>query len=322
MLEGNAETEIKRISLVTGGAGFLGTNLCIRLLEMGHEVICLDNFSTGNRSNIEKLMKDQYFHLVEGDVVDKHSFEKLDYIWHLACPASPPKYQANGYKTLLTSLMGTMNMLDLALSHKCKLLFTSTSEIYGDPLVTPQMENYWGNVNPIGPRSCYDEGKRCSETLIYEFRKLHPELKDNLKIVRIFNTYGPYMDINDGRVITNFIKCILENTPLTIYGDGSQTRSFCFVDDMIEGFVRMMMSNEIGPINIGNPYHEFTMNELKDCFCELLSVRDYPSITLPLPENDPRQRCPDISLAKSKLDWIPMINIKDGIKKTFEYFEK
>ena len=313
--------EDKKISLVTGGAGFLGTNLCIKLLELGHVVICLDNFSTGNMLNIQALMKNHNFILKKGDVTNKHGFTKLDYIWHLACPASPPKYQENGYKTLLTSLMGTMNMLDLALEHKCKLLFTSTSEVYGDPLVTPQTETYWGNVNPIGPRSCYDEGKRCSETLIYEFRKLHPEISNNLKIVRIFNTYGPYMDINDGRVITNFIKCILENNPLTIYGDGNQTRSFCFVDDMIDGFVKMMMSNEIGPINLGNPYHEFSMNQLKDCFCDLLSVRDYPSITMPLPENDPKQRCPDISLAKNKLDWVPNVNIKDGIKKTFEYFE-
>jgi len=310
----------KKISLVTGGAGFLGTNLCVRLLEMGHRVICFDNFSTGSISNIEKLMDNPFFILINGDVVDKHSFSKLDYIWHMACPASPPKYQSNGYKTLLTSLVGTMNMLELALTHKCKLLFTSTSEIYGDPLVTPQSETYWGNVNPVGPRSCYDEGKRCSETLIYEFRKLHPEIKNNLKIVRIFNTYGPYMDINDGRVITNFIKNIIDNKPITIYGDGTQTRSFCFVDDMIDGFVKMMLSNEVGPINLGNPHHEFTMNELKECFCEILGLSDYPSITLPLPENDPKQRCPDIRLAKSKLDWSPKIDIKDGIKKTLEYF--
>lgn len=310
----------KKTSLVTGGAGFLGTNLCIRLLEMGHRVICFDNFSTGYISNIEKLMDNPFFILINGDVIHKHSFNKLDYIWHLACPASPPKYQANGYKTLLTSLIGTMNMLELSLEHKCKLLFTSTSEIYGDPLVTPQTETYWGNVNPVGPRSCYDEGKRCSETLIYEFRKLHPEIKNNLKIVRIFNTYGPYMDINDGRVITNFIKNIIDNKPITIYGDGTQTRSFCFVDDMIDGFVKMMLSNEVGPINLGNPHHEFTMNELKECFCEILGLSDYPSITLPLPENDPKQRCPDIRLAKSKLDWSPKIDIKDGIKKTLEYF--
>lgn len=313
--------ENKKISLVTGGAGFLGTNLCIRLLKMGHKVICLDNFSTGSTSNIEKLMDNPFFMLVEGDVVHKHLFTKLDYIWHLACPASPPKYQANGYKTLLTSLIGTMNMLELALEHGCKLLFTSTSEIYGDPLISPQVETYWGNVNPVGPRSCYDEGKRCSETLIYEFRRLHPEIKYNLKIVRIFNTYGPYMDINDGRVITNFIKNIIERAPITIYGDGTQTRSFCFVDDMIDGFVKMMMSNEVGPINLGNPHHEFTMNELKECFCEILGLTDYPSISLPLPENDPRQRCPDISLAKSKLDWSPKIDIKDGIKRTYEYFK-
>jgi UDP-glucuronate decarboxylase len=310
----------KKISLVTGGAGFLGTNLCIKLLQLGHTVICLDDFSTGKMTNIKKLLDNRDFCIKTGDVIHKHSFPKLDYIWHLACPASPPKYQANGYKTLQTSLIGTMNMLDLALENKCKLLFTSTSEVYGDPLITPQNEAYWGNVNPIGPRSCYDEGKRCAETLIYEFRNLHPEIANNLKIVRIFNTYGPYMDIDDGRVITNFIKCINENNPITIYGDGTQTRSFCFVDDMIDGFVKMMMSNEIGPINLGNPCEEFSMNHLKDCFFNVLSVGDYPTINVPLPINDPKQRCPDITLAKNRLDWLPKTNLVDGIKKTFNYF--
>jgi UDP-glucuronate decarboxylase len=309
----------KKISLVTGGAGFLGTNLCKRLLDMDHIVICLDNLSTGNMANIEILKENSSFLFKNADVTNKQFFPKLDYIWHLACPASPPKYRAEPYKTLQTSLLGTMNMLELAKTHNCKFLFTSTSEVYGDPLEHPQKESYWGNVNTVGPRSCYDEGKRCAETLIYEFRNKDIQNMNNYKIVRLFNTYGPYMDLNDGRVITNYINCLLSNKPITIYGDGKQTRSFCYVDDMINAFVKMMDSNQIGPINLGNPNEEFNMNELKECF-DLALNKTYPIEYLELPIDDPKQRKPDISLANDKLDWEPTIDIKTGISKTINYF--
>ncbi len=306
------------ISLVTGGAGFLGSNLCARLLREGHIVICLDNLQTGSMKNIEEFLENPDFLFKLADITNKQYFPHIDYIWHLACPASPPKYQDDGYKTLKTSILGTMNVLELASVHNCSLLFSSTSEIYGDPIEHPQRESYWGNVNPVGSRSCYDEGKRCAETLIYEYRKKHPKLSDRLKIVRIFNTYGPKMDINDGRVITNYIKCYLEGRPITVYGDGSQTRSFCYVSDMIDGFMKMMLSNEIGPINLGNPYTEFTLIQLKDelekIICKKLDI-----INEPLPENDPRQRKPDITLAKEKLDWDPVVLLSVGLKQTLNY---
>jgi UDP-glucuronate decarboxylase len=311
----------KPISLVTGGAGFLGSNLCDRLLLKGHIVICLDNFQTGNIKNIDELLNNQDFMIKRGDIIDKQFFPKIDYIWHLACPASPPKYQEDGYKTLQTSLLGTMNMLELARIHNAKLLFTSTSEVYGNPLEHPQKETYCGNVNILGPRSCYDEGKRCAETLIYEYRKKYVDLAENLKIVRIFNTFGPKMDINDGRVITNYIKCILDNKPITIFGDGNQTRSFCYVDDLINGLIKMMESNEVGPINLGNPNTEFTMNELKNKFEELLNI-DLEVEYNKLPIDDPKQRKPDISLAIERLNWIPNIELKDGLMMTYNYFTK
>lgn len=248
---------------------------------------------------------------------------QIDFIWHLACPASPPKYQEDGYKTLMTSVIGTMNILDLCRQQgpHCKLLFTSTSEIYGDAQVHPQPETYWGNVNPVGPRSCYDEGKRCAETLIYEFRKKHSDLKDNLKIVRIFNTFGPYMDIDDGRVITNYIKSILQGEPITIYGDGTQTRSFCYVDDLIDGFIAMMMKQgEVGPINLGNPDTEFSMIELHAAFERIVGTR-LPVVYLPLPEDDPKQRRPDIRMAVSRLEWTPRVKLEHGLSRTLQYFK-
>lgn len=309
----------KPISLVTGGAGFLGSNLCNRLLREGHIVICLDNLQTGNKKNIEDFQDNPDFLFKFADVTNKQYFPHIDYIWHLACPASPPKYQEDGYKTLQTSIIGTMNLLELSRVHNCALLFSSTSEVYGDPIQHPQSESYWGNVNPVGPRSCYDEGKRCAETLIYEYRKKHPQLSDKLKIVRIFNTYGPNMDINDGRVITNYIKCYLEGRPITVYGDGNQTRSFCYVSDMIDGIIKMMFSNEVGPINLGNPDTEFTMIQLKDEL-EKITSKKLEIVIEPLPEDDPRQRKPDITLASEKLDWAPMILLSFGLKKTLDYF--
>lgn len=309
----------KPISLVTGGAGFLGSNLCERLLSEGHIVICLDNLQTGNKKNIEEFLENPDFLFKYADITNKQYFPHIDYIWHLACPASPPKYQADGYKTLQTSLLGTMNVLELARVHNCQLLFSSTSEVYGDPTEHPQRESYWGNVNSVGPRSCYDEGKRCAETLIYEYRKKHPQLSDKLKIVRIFNTYGPKMDINDGRVITNYIKYYLESRPITIYGDGTQTRSFCYVSDMIDGFIKMMFSKEVGPINLGNPDTEFTMLDLK-IVLEEITNKKLELVNEPLPENDPHQRKPDITLAKSKLDWHPTVSLTTGLQQTIDYF--
>jgi UDP-glucuronate decarboxylase len=309
----------KPISLVTGGAGFLGSNLCGRLLSEGHIVICLDNLYTGSDKNIEEFLENPDFLFKKADITDKQYFPHIDYIWHLACPASPPKYQEDGYKTLQTSILGTMNVLELARVHKCPLLFSSTSEVYGDPSEHPQRETYWGNVNPVGPRSCYDEGKRCAETLIYEYRKRQPELADRLKIVRIFNTYGPKMDIDDGRVITNYIKCYLENRPITVYGDGSQTRSFCYVDDLINGLLKMMFSNEVGPINLGNPDSELTMLELKHEL-ERITNKTLEVEYMRLPENDPKQRKPDITLAGERLDWKPIVLLRDGLKKTLDYF--
>jgi len=314
------------ISFITGGAGFLGTNLSIRLMKLGHKVYCLDNLETSDLGNLELLKKYKNFHFILGDVIDhdliqviKESIEHVDYIWHLACPASPPKYQKNGYKTIKTNVIGTMNVLELVEKWKCKMLFTSTSEIYGDPLEHPQKESYWGNVNTVGPRSCYDEGKRCAETIIYQFREQFPRFNKHLKIVRIFNTFGPYMDLNDGRVVTNFIQSILKNEPLKIYGDGSQTRSFCYVDDIIEGFISFMMSNEIGPLNLGNP-EEYSILELKKVFEEILGIENYPIKNLELPINDPTRRKPDISLAEDKLAWKPKTKVIHGLRKTLDHF--
>jgi UDP-glucuronate decarboxylase len=309
----------KKISLVTGGAGFIGSHLCKALLDLGHYVICLDNLYTSSMNNISEFKNNDNFIFKKADIRNKQFFPHLDYIWHLACPASPPKYQKDGYYTMETCLLGTMNVLELAKVHKCPILFTSTSEIYGDPVEHPQKETYWGNVNPVGPRSCYDESKRCSETLIYQFASQNVELKDKLKIVRIFNTYGPKMDLEDGRVITNFIKCMKSNTPISIYGDGKQTRSFCYVDDMINGLVKMMFSGSVGPINLGNPYEEMNMFELVSNFEKVieskLSIEHFA-----IPINDPKQRRPDITLANEKLGWEPKVSLLEGIKKTIKYY--
>ena len=314
--------------LITGGAGFLGRHLCQRLLEERVHVYCLDNLISGKRSNIQEFIETnkfrQYFHFIEADVVDDLNAlvnnnllpTKIHEIYHLACIASPPTYKFYSIETLMTSFNGTKNVLDLAKKCGAKVLFTSTSEVYGDPEVHPQPESYYGNVNTVGERSCYDEGKRVAETLLYEYRKKY---NMDLKIVRIFNTYGPYMDIDDGRVITNFIKQIQNGQPLIIYGDGTQGRSFCYVDDMINGLVKMMESEQQGPINIGNPYTEFTLNELV-CVFEKLFDRSLKVKHVNATENDPKQRRPDIKKAKQLLTWQPCFTLEDGIRKTANYF--
>ena len=309
----------KKTILVTGGAGFLGRSLCKKLLENPNNiVICLDNLVTGSHKNIEEFEKNPNFTFLYADVTQSIQFPVLHEIYHMACIASPDKYKVHSIETLNTCFIGTQNMIQLAKQHNAKLLFTSTSEIYGDPDVHPQPENYFGNVNTMGERSCYDEGKRIGETLIYEYRKKHGL---DLKVVRIFNTYGPYMDINDGRVITNFIKQILNKEPLNIYGNGNQTRSFCYVDDMIDGLIRMMNSNEPGPINIGNPHCEFTLNELVKVF-EKITNRKLPVTYLSSTENDPKQRRPVILKAQILLGFEPKIELVAGIQKTLDYFQK
>ena len=309
---------MKRI-LVTGGAGFVGSHLCERLLKEGNEVICLDNYFTGSKNNIEHLMDHHYFELVRHDITNPYMIE-VDEIYNLACPASPVHYQYNPIKTVKTSVMGAINMLGLAKRVGAKILQASTSEVYGDPSVHPQPESYWGNVNPIGLRSCYDEGKRCAETLFMDY---HNQNDVNIKIIRIFNTYGPKMHPQDGRVVSNFIVQALRGDDITIFGDGTQTRSFQYVDDLIEGMHRMMNSREgfTGPVNIGNPI-EFTMLELAKEVID--SVGSKSKITfLPLPQDDPLQRQPDISLAKKELGgWEPKVNLKEGLSYTIEYFDK
>lgn len=307
----------KKIVLVTGGAGFIGSNLVRRLLNENNIVICLDNLSSGNYCNIEELLTNPNFYFKKQDVTTKLFFPKIDQIYHLACPASPPKYQSDPVGTIKTTTLGTMNVLELAKLHKCPVLIASTSEVYGDPLQHPQQESYWGNVNPIGERSCYDEGKRIGETMAYEYKKQHGI---NTKIIRIFNTFGPYMDINDGRVITNYIKSYLENKPITIYGDGSQTRSFCYIDDLVDGIRLMMDSNLSGPINLGNPDNEFTMVQLADYFDSIIEIKLERQF-LPLPRDDPKQRKPDISKATQLLSWSPKVCLYDGICKTIKYFK-
>ncbi|MCL2097758.1 MAG: SDR family oxidoreductase [Bacteroidales bacterium] len=309
---------MKRI-LVTGGAGFIGSHLCERLLNENNEVICLDNYFTGSRDNIVHLINNPRFELVRHDVINPFMAE-VDEIYNLACPASPVHYQYNAIKTIKTSIMGAINMLGLAKRTKATILQASTSEVYGDPAVHPQHESYWGNVNPIGIRSCYDEGKRCAETLFMDY---HRQNEVDIKIVRIFNTYGPRMHPQDGRVVSNFIVQALQNKDLTIYGDGKQTRSFQYVDDLVEGMMRMMNTPKsfIGPVNIGNP-HEFTMLELAEKIIQL--TRSSSKITfLPLPSDDPKQRRPNISLAKKMLkDWEPKIQLEEGLKKTIAYFKE
>jgi UDP-glucuronate decarboxylase len=306
------------VTVVTGGAGFIGANLCRRLLMEGHIVICVDNLYSGKRDNIRDLETNPNFYFQQRDVCHRFNFPRIDQIYHLACPASPTRYQANPLITIRTGVIGLMNMLDLAVRHKCPLLFTSTSEVYGDPLEHPQKETYWGNVNCVGERSCYDESKRMGETLVYEYRK---QYGIDAKIVRIFNTYGPYMDIDDGRVVTNFIKAYINRTAIPIYGKGEQTRSFCYVDDMVEGLVKMMNSKEAGPINLGNPNHEFTMLELAGAV-EKVTGTTLSKNFYPLPKDDPKQRRPDITIANEKLGWEPSVSVVEGIEKTVNYFKQ
>ncbi|MBO7180227.1 MAG: SDR family oxidoreductase [Bacteroidales bacterium] len=307
---------MKRI-LVTGGAGFLGSHLCKRLLDEGNEVICLDNYFTGSKRNIIPLMNNPYFETIRHDVCTPY-FAEVDEIYNLACPASPVHYQHNAIKTVKTSVMGALNMLGLAKRLNIKILQASTSEVYGDPTVHPQPEGYWGNVNCIGERSCYDEGKRCAETLFVNY---HKQNNVKVKIARIFNTYGPNMHPSDGRVVSNFIVQALQNKDITVAGDGSQTRSFQYVDDLIEGFVRLMATEDefIGPMNIGNP-GEFTILQLAEKVIELTASRS-KIVYVPLPSDDPMQRKPDISLAKEKLNWQPTICLEEGLRKTIAYFD-
>jgi len=307
--------QAKRV-LVTGGGGFLGSHLCDRLVKMGNDVLCLDNFFSGSKRNIKHLLGIPNFELIRHDIVHP-IFLEVDEIYHLACPASPVHYQYNPVKTIKTNIMGSIHMLGLAKRVKAKILQASTSEVYGNPEKHPQDESYWGNVNPIGPRACYDEGKRCAETLFFDY---HRQNNVNIKVVRIFNTYGPRMHPNDGRVVSNFIVQALTNQDITVYGDGSQTRSFCYVDDMIEGIIRMMESpDEItGPINLGNP-EERTILEVAELIIKLSRSRS-KIIFLPLPKDDPVRRRPDISLAKKVLSWAPGVCLEEGLERTISYF--
>ena len=307
----------KRI-LVTGGAGFVGSHLCERLLAEGHEVYCLDNFFTGQKQNILHLMEDPYFELIRHDVINPFLIE-VDEIYNLACPASPIHYQYNPIKTIKTSVMGAINMLGLAKRVNAKILQASTSEVYGNPMVHPQPESYWGNVNPIGERSCYDEGKRAAETL---FRDYHAQNNVRMKIVRIFNTYGPRMHPNDGRVVSNFIVQALQNKDITVYGKGEQTRSFQYVDDLVEGMIRTMATDDTftGPINIGNP-DEFKIIELAEKIIGLTNSKS-KIVYQPLPSDDPLMRQPDITLAKKRLDWEPKVKLDQGLEKTIAFFKE
>ena len=307
---------IRKRILVTGGAGFLGSHLCRRLLESGADVICLDNFFTGTRDNVIDLLANPHFELMRHDVTFP-LYVEVDEIYNLACPASPIHYQHDPVQTTKTSVHGAINMLGLAKRTRAKILQASTSEVYGDPQVHPQQEAYWGHVNPIGPRSCYDEGKRCAETLFFDYHRQH---RLRIKVARIFNTYGPNMHPNDGRVVSNFIMQALRGEPITLYGDGSQTRSFCYVKDLVDGLIRLMNSDDgvTGPINLGNP-NEFTIRQLAELIIEITgsdSTLEYK----PLPTDDPLQRQPDISLAKSTLAWEPGIQLRQGLELTIEYF--
>ena len=300
--------------LVTGGAGFIGSHLIDRLMSAGHEVICLDNFYTGRKSNILKWMNNPYFEVIRHDITEPIRLE-VDQIYHLACPASPVHYQYNPVKTVKTNVMGTLNMLGLAKRIKARFFLASTSEVYGDPEVHPQTEEYWGNVNPIGIRSCYDEGKRIAETLTFDYYRQN---KVDIRVVRIFNTYGPRMLENDGRVVSNFIVQALRGIPLTVYGDGSQTRSFCYVSDLVEGFIRLMNSEYVGPVNLGNP-GEYTILELAQTVQNMVN----PDVEInyePLPSDDPRRRQPDITKAKTFLDWSPTVPLQEGLKLTVADF--
>ncbi|ACI20835.1 UDP-glucuronic acid decarboxylase family protein [Thermodesulfovibrio yellowstonii] len=307
----------KRI-LITGGAGFIGSHLCEKLLSEGHEVLCVDNFYTGKRANIAHLLSNPNFEILRHDITFS-LYVEVDEIYHLACPASPVHYQFDPVQTIKTAVHGSINMLGLAKRTKAKILLASTSEVYGDPTVHPQQETYWGNVNPIGPRACYDEGKRCAETLFFDYHRQH---KVRIKIARIFNTYGPRMHPNDGRVVSNFIIQALKGEDITIYGDGSQTRSFCYIDDMIEGLIKLMNSENdfTGPVNLGNPF-EISILELAKKIIELTGSKS-KIVFKPLPDDDPKRRQPDITLAKQKLNWQPFTLLEEGLLKTIEYFRK
>lgn len=309
---------LRRRVLVTGGAGFLGSHLCERLLANGCDVLCADNFFTGSKDNIVNMLASPHFELIRHDITFPYYVE-VDEIYNLACPASPIHYQFDPVQTTKTCVHGAINMLGLAKRIKAKIFQASTSEVYGDPEIHPQQENYWGRVNPIGIRSCYDEGKRCAETLFFDYHRQH---NLRIKVARIFNTYGPRMHPNDGRVVSNFIVQALKNEPITIYGDGSQSRSFCYVDDMIEGFVRLMNSSDgvTGPVNLGNP-NEFTILELAKLVLEYTGSRS-PLINKLLPADDPRQRRPDIALAQEHLGWVPTTPLIEGIKPTVAYFDQ
>jgi UDP-glucuronate decarboxylase len=303
--------------LVTGGTGFIGNHLCKRLLSEGNSIICLDNNFTGSLNNIKDLLDNPNFEFINHDIINPIYFE-VDQIYHLACPASPPAYQIDPIFTIKTNVLGTMNALEIAKKSKARLLLTSTSEVYGDPHISPQVEEYWGNVNPIGIRSCYDEGKRIAETLTMEYNKMH---NIEVRIARIFNTYGPNMSKEDGRVVSNFINQCLENKDITIYGDGSQTRSFSYVDDTVDGLIKLMNNSEtIGPINIGNP-HEITVKELAEIITNMIKCNS-KIVYMDLPSNDPMKRKPDITKAKHFLNWEPIVDLTTGLEKTIEYFSK
>lgn len=303
--------------LVTGGAGFIGSHLCKRLIDEGNKVICLDNMFTGSKDNIKDLLNNKNFELVIQDVTEEFS-EKVDQIYNLACPASPPHYQYDSIKTLKTSVLGIINMLELAKRCDATILQASTSEVYGDPLVHPQVETYWGNVNPIGIRSCYDEGKRCAETLMMDYHRQH---NVKTRIIRIFNTYGPNMDPNDGRIVSNCIVQALKGEDITIYGKGTQTRSFCYVDDLVDGMIKMMNNEKgfIGPVNLGNPSERTVLN-LAEIIVKLTGSKS-KLVFMPLPKDDPTKRRPNIELAKQMLDWSPQVDIGTGLKHTIEYFK-
>ncbi len=305
--------------LITGGAGFLGSHLCDRLIKQGHQVICLDSLFTGSLKNVDGLMSHPSFKFIQHDVVDPIAVDALDEIYNLACPASPVHYQHNPIHTMKTSVLGALNVLELARQTGAKVFQASTSEVYGDPSVHPQPEEYWGNVNTIGIRSCYDEGKRAAETLFFDYQRTH-HLR--IKVVRIFNTYGPRMAADDGRVVSNFIVQALRGEDLTVYGDGSQTRSFCYADDLVEGFIRLMNADDsvVGPLNLGNP-GEFTMIELAEKVLRLTGSQS-KLIHMPLPQDDPKQRRPDITKARQLLDWQPTVELEQGLERTISYFRK
>jgi UDP-glucuronate decarboxylase len=308
---------MKKKILITGGAGFIGSHLCERLLEEGNEVICVDNFFTGTKDNIKHLLDNPYLEIIRHDICFP-LYVEVDEIYNLACPASPIHYQKDPVQTTKVSVMGSINMLGLAKRLKIKILQASTSEVYGDPEVHPQKEDYWGNVNPIGPRACYDEGKRCAETLFFDYHRQH---NLPIRVIRIFNTYGPRMHPNDGRVVSNFIVQALKNKPITVYGKGTQTRSFCYIDDLVDGMIKMMNNTEnfTGPVNLGNP-EEYRIIDLAEKIIELSNSKS-KIVFKPLPQDDPKRRRPDITLTKEKLNWEPKVPVEEGLKKTIEYFE-